>query len=229
MESQCGWLFASVSTAASGCNTLGVAVGPRQFVAEQLLAEADVIRAMHERVQLCQDPQTESAPEVFDEVGQWGFTENSLEQATLSAHQSGIGYKKARDVAGPAHLGALIVAKPRTLDMIHDAATAGLLPKQPLVAAWMLLLKQPPPPTLKHSTARRNPQLDCTYKKQPRQRKQTVQGHSGPTVTNPTVSEIEQSSSFHRMMMMTKNSPLLHLGKALGQAKIGSSLLMTRH
>ena len=33
----------------------------RQFIADQLLAKADVIRAMHERVQLCQDPQTEFA------------------------------------------------------------------------------------------------------------------------------------------------------------------------
>ena len=34
---------------------------PRQFIADQLLAKADVIRALHERVQLCQDPQTEFA------------------------------------------------------------------------------------------------------------------------------------------------------------------------
>ena len=40
---------------------LGVAVGPRQFIADQLLAKADAIRAMHERVQLRQDPQTECA------------------------------------------------------------------------------------------------------------------------------------------------------------------------
>ena len=31
------------------------AVGPRQFIADQLLAKADVSRAMHEHVQLCQD------------------------------------------------------------------------------------------------------------------------------------------------------------------------------
>ena len=36
-------------------------MGPRQFIADQLLAKTDVIRAMHERVQLCQDPQTEFA------------------------------------------------------------------------------------------------------------------------------------------------------------------------
>ena len=53
--------LASVSTAATGSNTLGVAVGPRQFIKDQRQAKADVIRALHERVQLCQDPQTEFA------------------------------------------------------------------------------------------------------------------------------------------------------------------------
>ena len=40
--------------------TLGVAVGPRQCVKDQLLAKADVIRAVHERLQLCQDPKPSS-------------------------------------------------------------------------------------------------------------------------------------------------------------------------
>ena len=40
---------------------LGVAVLLRQFIADQLLAKADVTRAMHERVQVCQDPQIEFA------------------------------------------------------------------------------------------------------------------------------------------------------------------------
>ena len=53
--------LASVSTVTAGSTTLGVAAGPRQFIADQLLAKADVIRAMHERVQLCRDPQTEFA------------------------------------------------------------------------------------------------------------------------------------------------------------------------
>ena len=53
--------MATVFTASAGGITLGVAVGPRQFIADQLSAKADVIRAMHERGQLCQDPQTEFA------------------------------------------------------------------------------------------------------------------------------------------------------------------------
>ena len=51
--------LAKTSAVTDGSITLGVAVGTRQFIADQLLSKADVIRAMHERVQLCQDPQTE--------------------------------------------------------------------------------------------------------------------------------------------------------------------------
>ena len=55
--------------------------------------------------------------EIFDEVGHRslkrlfpGFTEDSLEQATLNAGQSGIGYKRSRNIAGPRHFRALIAA-----------------------------------------------------------------------------------------------------------------------
>ena len=53
--------MAKVSTVTVGSITLGVAVGRRQYITDQLLAKADVIRAMHEQFQLCQDPQTEFA------------------------------------------------------------------------------------------------------------------------------------------------------------------------
>ena len=36
-------------------------MGPRQYIADQQLAKSDVSRALRERVQLCQDPQTEFA------------------------------------------------------------------------------------------------------------------------------------------------------------------------
>ena len=54
-------LLASVDTAVRGNVPLRVAVGLRRCVKDQFLAKADVIRAMRERVQLCQDPQTEFA------------------------------------------------------------------------------------------------------------------------------------------------------------------------
>ena len=137
--------LASVTTAARESIALGVPVGPRQYVADQLLANADVIWAMHERAQLCQDPHSEfallreslgvsrmnhvlrvhgctilqekEAARIF-EVGQRsserllpGFAGDGLEQVPLSASQSGIGYKRARDVASAAHLGAPIAAQ----------------------------------------------------------------------------------------------------------------------
>ena len=153
---------AKTSTVTAGSITLGVSVGPRQFIADQLLAKADVIRAMHEGVLLY--PQTEiallceslddsrtnhilrghghtilqeqRAAEIYDEVGQRslerlfpGFTEDSMEHATLSAGQSRIGYNRARDIAATAHLRALIAARPRIQAMIQDAVTACLLQK----------------------------------------------------------------------------------------------------
>ena len=53
-----------------------------------------------------------------------------MTQATLTAGQSGIGFKRARDVAAPADLGAFIAAKPRIQGMVRDAVWAGLLPEQ---------------------------------------------------------------------------------------------------
>ena len=80
-------------------------------------------------------------PPKISEVGQRslgrllpGFAVDNSEQAALSAGHSGIGYKRSVDVARPAHLRALIAAKPRILDTIRGAATAGLLPEQPLLA-----------------------------------------------------------------------------------------------
>ena len=81
----------------------------------------------------------QSAAAVKNEIGQRSFervfpglNEDSMTQATLSASQSGIGFKKTRDIAAPAHLGALIEANPRVQGMIRDAVLAGLLPEQVL-------------------------------------------------------------------------------------------------
>ena len=66
------------------------------------------------------------AATIFDEVGQRslerlfpGFAEDSSEHATLSASQSGIGYRRARDVARPAHLGAPLDSQ--NADSRHDS------------------------------------------------------------------------------------------------------------
>ena len=139
-----------------GSITLGVAAGPRQFIADQLLDKAGVIRAMHERVPLCQPfsekvwdsvvsttscglhghtiLQEQRAAEVNDEIEKRSLeqlfprlAEDGEPQATLSVGQSGIGLKRARDIAAPAHLGALIAAKPRIqAAMIQDVLEAPL-------------------------------------------------------------------------------------------------------
>ena len=57
--------------------------------------------------------QEQSAAAVYDEIGQRSFerlfpglTEDSMTQATLSASPIRIGFKRARDIAATAHLGA---------------------------------------------------------------------------------------------------------------------------
>jgi len=155
--------MASVSLASEGCKTLGVAVGPPEAVAEQLDEKAKVVKAMHERIQICQDPLIEfillreslgvgrvnhilrvhgyelaergGAAAVYDGVGRAsmerlfpGLTDEGFEQATLSAKESGLGWRQALDVARPAHLGALVAAYPRIKGMIKTCTEAGLLP-----------------------------------------------------------------------------------------------------
>ena len=80
--------------------------------------------------------QEKRAAEIYDKVWQRSlerlftrFTDDRSEQATLSAGQSVIGYKRARNTAGPAHFEALIAAKPpatTTYLEAFDRATAKL-------------------------------------------------------------------------------------------------------
>ena len=225
--------MAKVSTATAGSITLEVAVAFRQYIAEQLLGKADIIRAMHERVQLCQDPQTEfalreslgvsrinhilrfhghtileeqSAAEVYDEIGQrslerlfQGLTEDSITQATLSAGQSGIGFKRARDIAAPALLGALIAAKPCIQALIQDAATAGFLPRQPLETRFAAVVDKAISTFLEalHDQDKATAKLFVHKAAQAAEgaRQQTTGGLLGPRVTSPTVSDLEHPSS----------------------------------
>ena len=149
--------------------------------------------------------QEKEAAKIF-EVGQRslerlfpGLTEDGLEQATLGACQSGIGYKRARVVASTAHLGPLIAAKTRFLDMIQDAATAGPIPKQPLLARLDALTEPATAVYLEALDGSETPTAQLYLQKATQAAdeswQQTVLGHNGPTVTNPTVSEIEQSGA----------------------------------
>ena len=80
----------------------------------------------------------ETAAKSFGEVGLGsqgrlfpGFSENSAEQPTLSAGQSGIGCLISVAVARPARL--VIAAGPKASDMIRDVTSAGLVAAQPLL------------------------------------------------------------------------------------------------
>ena len=114
----------------------------------------------------------------------------SSEQATLSAGQSGIGYKRARDTA--AH----------SSQTVHPGDDTRCSYGWPL-ATWRLVLplslKQPPPPTSKPSMTKTKLLPSFTFKKATQASdeawQQTVEGHNGSVVTNPTVSELEHSSS----------------------------------
>ena len=152
--------LASVFTVTAGSTTLGVAVEPRQYIADQLFAKADVIRVTHERVRLRQDPQTEftlvkvSVSAVSTTFCQCTVTplckrNELLKSATMLAGgpskdssqdsrrtvgthlaqiNSELDTRGARDIAGLAHLGALIAARP-----CFDPRRSWSSPEQPLV------------------------------------------------------------------------------------------------
>ena len=129
--------------------------------------------------------QEQRAAEINDEVGQRSlerrfpdFTEDST--ATLSADQSRIGYKRARDIAALAHLGALMAAKPRIQCNDH---------------AWPQSLKQPLSTYLDAVDDEDEAMAKLYVQKAAQSAEeawlQTVGGLQGPCVTNPTVAAFE--------------------------------------
>ena len=119
-------------------------------------------------------------------------------QATLSAGQSGIGFKRARDIAAPAHLGALRAARPCIQAMIQDAVSAGLLPKRPFESRLDAVIETATSTYLEalDDEEKTTAKLHVQKAAQAAEAWQhTVDGHNGPVVTNPTVSELEHPSS----------------------------------
>ena len=137
-----------------------------------------------------------------------GFTEDSSEQATLSASQSGTGYRRAMDVARPAHLGALIASKPWILDMLQGEGTAELLPEQPSLARLDTSIE---------SAATFPRQPGCTCQEQPKQ--QTTHGSKQyrDTTAPPSRTHLCHTSNrvaLHPNTTTTLNPHLLHLRKS---------------
>ena len=94
------------------------------------------------------------------------------------------------DVARPPHLEALIGAKPRILDMIQGAATAGLRSEQPLLARLDTLIEA--------ATAAFLDALDDSEKTHSqaalaKKHSKQLTTHGSEQYKNPTVPEIEHS------------------------------------
>ena len=121
-----------------------------------------------------------------------------MTQATLSVGQSEIGFKRARDTAAPAHLGALIEAKPHIQGTIREAVWAGLLPEQILEArlsevmaatsTYLSALDSDEQATAKLYVQKAAQAVDEAWQK-------TIRGLQGPGVTNPTIASLEHPSS----------------------------------
>ena len=77
--------LAKTSAVTDGSITLGVAVGSRQFVKDQILSKADVIRAMRERVQLLPRP----ADRVRKDSGESGSQPHQAHRADSRPHNPG--------------------------------------------------------------------------------------------------------------------------------------------
>ena len=159
-----------------------------QFIADQLLSKADVIRAMHERVQLCQRPQTEFALVRLDS----GSSFPSQKTARRRPHAAQTGPESDTKEVETSHLGALIAATQCIQPMTQDAVTACLLPKQPLetrlagvietaLSTYNDALDDEDKATAKFYVQKAAQAAEEAWQ-------QTIGGLLGLSVTNPTVS-----------------------------------------
>ena len=205
---------------------LGVAVGVRRCVTDKLLVKADVIRSTRELVQLCQDPRKEfailrestgvsrinhilrvhghtilheeEAAKTFDEIGQRSL--DRLSQVVPRTIQS-------KPSSVPENQGLVAKKKnPWTSPVQHTseqslqtngAATAGLLPEQPLFARLDAFVEASSAAFLgaledsENRTATLH--LQKAAKLADEAWRQTAQGHNGLTITSPTIPDVAQT------------------------------------
>ena len=90
-------------------------------------------------------------------------------QAALSAGLSRIWYKRASDIAAPAHLEALIATKLRIQAMIQDAVWAGFLPEHPWKLALPRSSKQPTSRIKAPLMTKIKPRRSCKFRRRLRQ------------------------------------------------------------
>ena len=206
--------LAKTSAPTAGSSTLGVAVG--HFITDQLRTKADVIRAVREslgvsrinhilRVQGHKILEEQRAAAIYERSGSDHSNgssrvsrEDSTTQATLSAGQFEIGFKRARDIAAPVHLEAL---QPNRASRVRSETQFGRAFS--LTRSWrgvsLRSSRPPPPPISAHSTTTEQATAKLCIQKaaqaagEPWQ--QTVSGQQGPGVTNPTIASLGHPSS----------------------------------
>ena len=153
---------------------------PRQYVADRLLAKAAVIRAMHDRVQVCQNPYTEFAllrenlgvSRISHILRVQGHTIlREAEAANIFDH----GGQRSLERRFPRTSHAQ-----RTLWSFH--CSQALAKATFAGATGQLQSNRPPPPFSRLSLLKAAQAADELW--------QAVPGHNGPTVTNPTAPEI---------------------------------------
>ena len=105
---------------------------------------------------------------------------------------------KRRDIAAPAHLGALIAAKPRIQAMIQ-ARYSHSWPSIPLETRLDAVIETATSANFDSLDSEDQAMAKLHVQKAAQAAdeawQQTVDGHNGPVVTNPTVSELEHSGS----------------------------------
>ena len=153
-------------------------------------------------------------------LGEGSLGDSSQDSRRTAWSKSGIGYKKRAGRCWPHTLEHSLQPKPRILDMIQDAATAGLLPKQLFLVRLDAISEAATAVYLKTlSMAQRNPQLGCIRKNmQPRQRTSPGSKQFEGTVAQPSriqlCERLSRTAVPHRTMR-TQNSPAHHPRKAV--------------
>ena len=197
-------------------------MGPRQFIADQLLAKAGVTRAMHERVQLFQDPQTEFAL-LRTALALAPSTTSPWCMATQSCKRNELLISTMRLGRGPFERLFQGFAEECSEQATHDAGQSRRIQKSARhcgssfgthIAATPRILAMIQDAVMAHlaaiietattihlealdgedqATAKLSIQKAAWAADEAWQK--TVEGHNRPVVTNPPVSELEHPSS----------------------------------